>query len=65
MVGEPVGEAAFDDVAPVRALAPVVGQSLEQRGLVHVGVERHEVDDVVAEVTFEGFDGCSFGRSAF
>ena len=43
-------ELAVQHVAPVRALAGVVRQSLEHRGVVGLGVERHEVHRVPVEV---------------
>ena len=50
VVGEAVGQPALEHVAPVRALAAVVGQPLEQRRPVDVLAERHEVDRVAVDV---------------
>ena len=50
VVGEAEGDLAFEDVAPVRARAAVVGEPLEERRRVDRLREGEEVDRVIVEI---------------
>src|SRR5439155_4642167 len=51
------GHPSLEHVPPVRAVALVVGQPLEQRGRVDVLLERHELDRVPVDLLVPGLDG--------
>src|SRR5439155_26663773 len=70
VVGEAERDPALDDVAPVRALAAVVGQALEERSPVAILAERLEADRVTPELLVAALHqthvldvGCGFLRS--
>src|SRR5690349_4465210 len=50
MVGETMGQLALEHISPVRAVAAVAGQPLEQRGSVDVLAERHKIDRVAVDL---------------
>ena len=62
--GEAVGEPALEHVAPVRAVAAVVGQALQQRGAVDIDPEGQEVDGVAVDVLVPVLDRAVAARRA-
>src|SRR5947207_9337148 len=51
-----IGDLAVQHVAPVRAVAPVVRQALQERRAVDVDAERQKVDRVAVDVLVAVFD---------